>query len=630
MLKPILLASLFSLNCYYTGAAYAAPSPVPLLVEQCLRLPSIDLAAAFTHARLTTLPVNSALSLAQQALILEQQTLGLNNINDRLNYYRGFKLMKEEREGLLQCQLHLADTLSQLVRQTEFSQLTNALSQGNREQIQLSQQLKVLLQQDWPVEEKAKLHTAQASVRQGLMSQQLHLAFNYAQCQLKTETQAETAEGDLTNRRHVDFSNTIASYLMQQENPVCRQNMWQTYQARASERNQSALQRIAAQRLHAATQAGFTDHASFSLSTQQLSSPELVKTFLDSQTQNMHIAPWDLGRALAHQAAANGPSQQTAQILAQSVNYLQDFGLQFEPLDASPANAIPADPKRANIIRVYHQQRLLGELYVSYHNSVIDNSSSEQQTLRQSVIGQQFGQHALDLKPQLDNYKDIEQFSEALAEAVTSLAQGSHFYLNNAMGQSQDSQHLPSLWLAESLRQALFPEFEHTYVQRRESLARDYAKQLKVFRAKVALHFYQHPSEQGQSDLADSDLAAEFRASFGHDWPDVNDYPYSFNAIANEGPLYYQSLWQTALAQLIHRATADCQDKLSLFNLLVVNEAALSLDEQLSTVLGEDSAPTSLIQRIASASSYRSATNKTMSADTITDDSMHSASRCTF
>ncbi|MCU7998469.1 M3 family metallopeptidase [Shewanella sp. SM95] len=606
MLKPTLLVSLFGLSLYVTNAAYAAPSPVPLLVEQCLRLPSINLATVFANARLTA----SELTLAQRALIFEQQMLGLNNINDRLNYYRGFNLPSEEREGLLQCQLHLADTLSQLLSQAEFSQLAYALAQGNTEQILLSQQLKQLLQQHWSAEEKAKLHTAQASIGQGLGSQQFSLAFNDSQCQPEATQQQHHLhkKGDKSdepkpdNSKQSDFSGTIASYLLTQENAVCRQNVWQAYQVRASETNQTALERIAEQRQQAATAAGFTDYSALVLSSQQLSSPELVKAFLDSQTQDLQVAPWDIGRTLSQQASAKGPTWQTSDVLSRSFTYLQVFGLHFETIETAKVEKIPADPNRPHIIRVYHQQRLLGEIYVAYNPN--PQQGSQQQTLRQSVLGQQFGQQALDLKPQLSNYKDIEQLTESIAEAVTSLAKASHFYLNNAMGQSQDSYFVASLWLAEVLRHQLFPQFEHTYLQERETLAKAYSKQLKVFRAKVAVNFYQNSSAQVYLDLG-----AEFNASFGQDWPQTQDYPYSFNAIANEGPLYYQSLWQVSLAQLIAQSTFNCQDKLKLFNVLVINEDALSFSDQLKVVIGSPVDSAALIQRISNSTASEHADN---------------------
>ncbi|MCL1088878.1 M2 family metallopeptidase [Shewanella profunda] len=575
--------TLLTLGLLSSGFIYAAPSPVPLLVEQCLRLPRIDLAVAFTEEK-------PPLTIAQQALILEQQTIGLNNINDRVNYYRGFKLSADEREGLLQCQLRLADTLSELVNQTEFHQLTNALTQGNREQMLLSGKLQSLIDTQLSITEKAKLHTAQATISQGLASQQFSLDIHDAKCELITENQTDAMlalhEEDAVDTQQRHFSGTVASYLLKQENPQCRQQVWQAYQGRASQRNRDALSQIAKLRQQTARAAGFPDHASFSLSTQLLSSPALVKAFLDTQTHAVEIAPWDLGQILPQKAFAQGPELQTAHTLTQSFAYLQQWGLNFEPIET-----INIQEPSHQIFRVYHQRRLLGELYISYN---VARQSHQQQTLRQSVIGQQFGQQALELKPQLSTHKDIEQFTHALAQAVTSLAKGSHFYLNNTQDSSQDSHHIASLWLTEMLRSELFPHYEQTYLNEREILIKAYTKQLKVFRAKVALSFYQAQPQQSYGDLA-----TEFTYSFGQEWSQVNDYQYSFNAIANEGPLYYQSLWQEALAKFIYQITANRSDKLNLFNLLVVNEDSLSLSDQLSAFIDGPTDPTHLIQYIA-------------------------------
>ncbi|MBO6227394.1 MAG: peptidase M3A, partial [Shewanella sp.] len=59
------------------------------------------------------------------------------------------------------------------------------------------------------------------------------------------------------------------------------------------------------------------------------------------------------------------------------------------------------------------------------------------------------------------------------------------------------------------------------------------------------------------------------------------------------------SLWQASLAKLIDQATLGCQDKLQLFNLLVVNEDALNVSEQLNAIIGAPVDSASLIQRIS-------------------------------
>ena len=604
MPKTLFTASLFGWCLLSSiGAASAAPSPVPLLVEQCLRHPNIDLTSAFSrYANTHNLPT---LMLSDKALVLEQHTIGLNNINDRLNYYRGLSLSGEERQGLLQCQLRLADILNDLLSQATFNQLVDELTDAadkhsndehlTQDQLLFGEQLVALLRQHQSPLDKAKLHTAQATIRQGLGSQQFHLAVQATQCQLPTEvTTANTenvavdATDNATETSNTTFSGTIVGYLLKQPDRHCRQILWQAYQGRAREHNQLALHRIAELRQQMANDANFIDFASYSLAEQQLNSPALVKQFLDSQTESIGVAPWDVGRKLSQLSSAKQISLHTGEVLDNALAILGEYGLSFEVIDGHIASTVAQ--RQQQIIRVYHQHRLLGEVYLDVNSQ---HASASQHTLRQSVIGQQFGQQALELNPTLNSDKDIERFCNALAQAVVALARGSHFYLNNTLGPSLDSNQLPSLWLANVLHETLFPKYDIQHIAPREILAKAYTKQLNVFRAKVALNFYQSLKQQSYPDLQ-----AEFSKSFGANWEQPIDYAYSFNAIANEGPRYYQSLWQTQLAKFVYLSTQDCQDKLGLFNLLVVNEAALTLSEQLRATIGDPVDAASLIQRI--------------------------------
>lgn len=595
-------------------------SPVPLLVEQCLRLPKLTLFARPTSSQHDAHTIKTASSdaniglltpeqLAQQALAFEQQTISLNNINDRLTYYRQFALSSTEREGLLQCQLRLADSLANLLAAKELTTLTAQLRQGDAQQIQLSEQLHRLLLQPWHSEDKAKLHTAQASVRQGLSSQHFQLSLSQT-CQLSSspaDTHQTSPQASDTAERN-DFTGSIAGYLLRQDNADCRQTVWQTYQARASLRNQAPLQRIMALRAKIAEQAGFADYTSLALNSQFLSTPNWVKQFLDSQTDNIAVAPWDLGRTLAaidtHKATAF--SFDSADALAQSFAYLTRFDIRVETLSETPelSKSVPSSEPIAQhasasplrLFRVYHQQRLLGELYVSFAQNA--RNPNAHHTLRQAVIGQQFGQQALDFPAQLTKLRDITQFSNALAQAIDALAKGSHFYLINTLAPTQDTNQVAALWLGTQLQRHLLAigvtDTSPIVQSDKAKLAQAYIHQLQVFRAKVALNQYQTLQHQTYPNLA-----AEFILSFGVRWDRPQDYAYSFSAIADEGPLYYQALWQNALAAYIDRFTLTCADPRVLFNQLVVNEAALTFNQQLTAIIGAPVDPASLIQRIA-------------------------------
>lgn len=628
LLKPVTsirrIVSLFGtalIGVVSLNTASAASSPVPLLVEQCLRQPPIDLASAFASMPNAT--------LADKALMLERETIGLNNINDRVNYYRRFPLSSDERQGLLQCQLRLADTLSQLLNQTAFQLFASALSKhpDNRESSisasnelrQLSRQLLNLTELNWSQSEKSQLSTAQARIRQGLASQHFQLNIPSERCQLppslKTSVSTNTAQETLetTNKdpsqaTNASLSATIAHYLLMQPDAQCRQSLWQSYQGRARGHNQAALERIAALRQQQALDAGYSDFAHYRLHAQQLASPELVKDFLDSQTEMIGVAPWDIGRQLMQLSAANVPTIPTVNLLNDAFKVLNELGLRFEALDSRLGQTelmldITAPDPQQHILRVYHQGRLLGEIYLAIDTSLArdtKNAKHSQATLRQSVLGQQFGQQALDLSPEVATYRDIEQFTDALSDAVVALARGGHFYLTNTQEASLDSNRFAALWLSALLRERLFPQFETIYLGPKERLAKAYSKQFNVFQAKVALNF-----ALSSTRLSYLDLSAEFTKSFGQTWQQVSDYPYSFNAVANEGPLYYQSLWQEQLAQLVSQQTRLCQDNAALFTRLVVNEASLNQEALLSASIGNPVDAASLIQRIKTINSTK-------------------------
>ena len=127
---------------------------------------------------------------------------------------------------------------------------------------------------------------------------------------------------------------------------------------------------------------------------------------------------------------------------------------------------------------------------------------------------------------------------------------------------------------------------------------------MRVFRSKVALHYYQFSGNLDNSDwLAyNTELSAAFADSFGQSWPGATDAIYSFQAIANEGISHYLPLWQDAVAQLIISQSAAQHSSLDIFNLLIVNEAYLPFNDQLEQLIGSPIDPHSLIWRFKHAS----------------------------
>ncbi|ABZ76476.1 response regulator receiver protein [Shewanella halifaxensis HAW-EB4] len=543
------LSSFFIVISWFNTAAHAAVSPIPLLVEQCLSY------------SFPTKPFDNSTESDTQAVILERNLIGFFNLNDRIKYYRQFPLSYADRELLLQCQLYLADGLALFFNSAKFQSIQFGLADSDDPRIKaLALRLSRLAKNTNAPKYKAQLHTAQAAFKQGVSSQSLSLNFLNDQCQLNDNNEEST----------VDFNGSLASYLIKQPSQSCRQLVWQAYQTRASSHNKAPLARIVDLRQQRARQAGFLDYSHQQLHEQWLSTPELVAQFLNAQTQAINIAPWNLGIALSQAQPAKVKS-------ISSKLWLQKIATELETF------AIAISPVNDNVYRVWLGGRLLGDIYLT------EGKKIQIKPIRQLVVGQQFGQFELMLKPELNRYQQQSALIDAVASIIVQLASGQKFYLPNTIGETKDTAKIDTFWLQLYLKDQLMPALKQ---DNREAILQQYAKQLQVFRAKVALNSY----------LADNspirfDLNQAFTQAFGAQWDQIEDAAYTFSAIVFEGPLYYQKSWQKALANYIYQSTKDCQNQKLVFDYLVVNEPANDIASILQQLLGEPVTNDSLIKR---------------------------------
>lgn len=552
MLKRILAIALLNVTWISMAGTAHAASPIALLAQQCLQYEVLLYDEISSDA--TT-----------QAVALERQLIGLFNLKDSVNYYRQFSVYAEEKELLLQCQLRLADEFAELAHHPSINALVQALqlSQAADEQL-LGQRLSQLITQQTSLRQKAALHATQAGLKHALRQQSLSLVIGEEnRCLL-----AKAGETRLQTGNEAQFSESIATYLIAQEDSLCRQQVWQAYQLRAKQKNQQALQFLFDTKQQVAVQHGYPDYASYALASQQLSSPELVNQFLDAITHSA-IAPWDLGKALSEAPKTDIKPIFTQVLLQKIYRELGLFGIKVEAINPQ-------------VLRVWHRQRLLGEIYFA------QNKIPAVKRIRQSVVGHQFGQVSLSFPDVLDDYRAQHQLISALAEALTQLLKGGRYYLLNTLGDNQDTSTVGQYWLSLYLSQKLLPQIQP---DSREEYLYAYATQLKVYRSKLALGFY-------QGRLEAQKYQQEFALSFNQPWPQAQDAIYSFTGIINQGPLYYQELWQQKLAQLIYQHGNDRQDQKQLFSILMINEAQLPFSLQLDTIFGEPMSPSSLIERI--------------------------------
>ncbi len=570
MLKKIFAATLtFSL----LATAPAVANPLNLFIQQCLRYqPSLS-------------ELDLTRSVSQQAVQFEQLTLGLNNINDRLNYYRDLAI-NSQRESILMCQLHLADELQTLLLEPKLDQLIMNLSQSQPPYSSLAETLTKVKQRQLDINTKSQLHNAQATIRRNLTNQHIAMVFNDKTCQLPTQTShnsdTPTANSMLkTTKPNLDVS--LAKYLMSQPNEQCRKNAWLAYQSRAKDKNAASLDII--KQLLQAT-------AFESLNTQILN-VALLNEYLQQQTSNINLAPWNIGQHLAslpHQPYS-GPLSAN-EIFTRVFTQLENLGIRIEALNLSDITDTKtvetSDTKRINtkdgvkniIYRVWHQQRLLGELFVS------PTGQTNAHVIRYPVIGHQFAQASISYSEAISNKRQANKLINAIAEAVTGLARGNKFYLINKQGKFADNHLLGQYWLSAYLRQQ-----NDSVLSQREQVVQAYRRQLRVIRSKVIIDFYlNEPSKQQQLSMA-------FKDSFNQEWQYATDLAFSFNGIANEGVNYYLPLWHQSLVSMIFESSKSSVTERQVFDILVVNEDNLPLMEQMFIILTPPNDPSSLIRR---------------------------------
>ncbi|MCL1073070.1 M3 family metallopeptidase [Shewanella dokdonensis] len=520
----------------------ASTVAIPLLVNQCLNYSS-DFHPDFSSVT-----------------ALERQTIGLQNISDQLNYYRSFPLPNAAREALLQCQLTLADAVDRVLTAPQLPQLIAHMRQTDTPGLkQLAQKYQYLLEHQLPLEQKARLSTAQASIRQHLKSNNFQLAFGDCALPSKTPETTTQATPEQAPVQSKPLARNIASYLLQQPDEHCRYEVWRRYQTRVKDAVKPMLNKVLQQRQQQAQLAGVDNYADFLLQQQLVGSAKQLSIFLNAMASELPVAPWDIGLKLAELPSTEIDQISSEAFLKVSLSQLQQLGISHEYIDK-------------HWLRLWYRNRLLGEILLS------EAPKNRHLLIRRSVIGQQTGQSQLELKPQLQTLWDYQTAVTAVSEAVTQLAAGGRYYLDNGFALPQDAGRIGELWL-EHFLSANFSHQLQPQIGSREQLAEDYRQHLALFQATVALALYQQPDTTPSAMI--------YRSLFAGEWPQSEDYAYSFSAIADTGPLVYAPIWQQIVAQAIYQTTRSCAPK-QLFEELVINEDGNDIRPIMAQIWGAD------------------------------------------
>ncbi|WP_095499308.1 hypothetical protein [Paraferrimonas haliotis] len=535
MLKNIFILTLaFSLTI--GGVAHA--SPLATLLQQCQSL------------TLSPIEYRSDLSPLANAIAVERADLGLRNLNDGLNYaQKKFSQLfnQDQANQVLACQMKLTDYRQQRLVQLNQAPWQSALQQSQDPQLQqLALRWQWLARQQLPKPTQLSLIASQTEFQHRLNLPSQSISLERAQCMVDERTRIGLKD--------------VSRYLMKQSDADCRQRIWHAYQSRGGYAAQTALSRYQVELQHLSEQSFYPDVASYLLRDNLLSTPKQVADYLDisASYHSQAIPPWDLGWTL-RQIGAPSLAFDSKQ-LAQSV--FTQLGLSIDKIDE-------------NYWRVWQDKRLLGQINWQQSPKQIDHL-----TVRQGVLGSQFGVSELVTPAQLTNARQQQRLVESLALAIKNLAAGSRFYLNNRYVIERDGQRLASHWL-----KAQFPPQQALPQQVAEA-----QQQWQNYRARVALATFQAPSQRVNPVDAFNQRFANPLVGGGSD--------IRFSGLVVQGANLYQSLWQHDMGLWLEQLRQqNCLTQDQLFDVLFVNESGLTAKRQLQQLLGNQS-PFELTKRM--------------------------------
>lgn len=521
---PFYLIAAPMLWCLSSSPAQALDA-VSLFVNQCLEY-NDNFSADFTDA--TT---------------LERQTLGLQNLNDRVQYYRQFRLSSDDQEWLLQCQLSVAATTTKLLHAPELNTLIEQLAASSQPQHRaLAARYQYFQRQQFNDADKIRLTTAQTAIKQRLNSSSFQL--DLGSCAL--DKTADAAQ---------PFNQSIARYLMAQPDEDCRYKVWSAFQTRAVDTVKADLATLTDIRDELAQAQGFHNYAELQFQHTLIGNANNAKAFLQAIQQSVVVTPWNIGQQLRTAAKTPFSALPQADYLQQLTAALATLGVTLETVNPE-------------WLRLWHQQRLLGDVMLTPGKPMA-------LLLRRSVVGHQTGISYLSLPADFSRPAQVKRANSAIAEMVAMMAASGRYSLLNEFSAESDAQYLAQDWLAHYLDKQLAVNYS---ADSREALYQQYQQQFERINALAALKFY---TEDGSINLSHA-----FAESFGRDWPQASLLPFTFPGIADAGPLYFSHLLQQQLASALVQHTKDC-DAALLFNRIVVNEQQQDVTQLLQQIWPE-------------------------------------------
>ncbi|MCL1142609.1 hypothetical protein [Shewanella gaetbuli] len=566
-----MLKSIFAISLCFSllATAKAVANPLDLFVEQCLNFSStefIPLPQQWQSEQLNSTTAAPLLASKNELVNLEDGLLALNNLNDRNNYYRQRIKVVESQQQLLNCQIHLADELKQLLASlpNNIDVALQSDKDDNDSQYRLFINiLSNLASIRLTTNEKSQLHGLQASIAHNLRRQ------------YQLNTSAECANSAVTNGTSINKS--IAKYLLNQPRSECRKQAWQAYQLRAKAANQQALVLLHQLKLSIATKHGFDNIVDNDLHNSPLNIQQLHQ-FLHSQTNQLSMSPWDLPLQLKALPTVKFSPIESEKLFQKVQDQLSEFGLRFVKVPLQQASTL-------NLYQLWHHNRYLGELYFYPHTELKTGKKKiTTNKIKQSVLGHQFGQYELTAPTIITKFSEYKNMLFAVSEMINQLIKSNKFYYLNSPNTATAPLPLGTYWLNEYLINALLSDY---VISPRYQLSRQYKKQQNIVNSKLAVYFYQLDDAQIQqqpNELFNTLTEAAFSASFIGEHSYSSDMVYSSQAIANQGVNLYLHLWYQSLAQLLNTDPMLQGQNQMIFEQVLINEQQLDIYSLLSNL----------------------------------------------
>jgi hypothetical protein len=385
------------------------------------------------------------------------------------------------KKALWTCQKKLYQYQDQTLANLQKNQWVEKMNASREPRVQLYQ--KALYR---ALKNHRSLHEKKTFKQQALKYQR---QVQESRQQLAIEPQCQLPNSPSTQSKHF-----IWSYLLQQDNVNCRKNVWYDWQQPQTKAIQLAKQEVWQHYQALVENEEFKNIAQFQLQFHYLHQTAWVSFFLNQFNQKIIEEPWNI-------------KQNISTFKMKAYRRLQAINSRLWLVQVINKLGLRLDKVATDHWRLWHQKRILGELYLepSKHIKSIP--------IQASVAGFQYGIHAIQLPEEVQYIDQKRRLIQALGLSLSRLATTQEYNLLQMYGTPEDLNKVGIFWLMDTF--APYPKMWHDV---------DLVKtKLSIWRSQAAL------------DLTTASVSQLAEPSF-----EFLQLPL--------GATYYQDIWQRQLA----------------------------------------------------------------------------------